>query len=142
MIIRRVVLDTDTVLMPITRGPQSNDSWMVAAWTTKRIVPYTSEDTESELLETLKKPKFGLKEEEILSIAAIYLDHCIKTDIEHPPQDIPQCQDESDQKFIVLAHYVGADALVSRDGRLLALRDQSRIPILNRREFTLALRHT
>ena len=39
MIIRRVVLDTDTVLMPIIRGPQSNDSWMVAAWDNKESSP-------------------------------------------------------------------------------------------------------
>ena len=92
-------------------------------------------------METLSKPKFGLKQEEILSIAAIYLDHCVKVEIEHPPQGVPQCQDESDQKFLVLAHFIRADALVSRDGRLLDLRGESRIPILTRREFTLALRH-
>ena len=142
MTIRRVVLDTDTVIMPIIRGPRSNDSWMAAAWITKRIIPYTTEETESELLETLRKPRFRLKEEEILSITAIYLDHCVKVEIEQPPQDVPQCQDESDQKFLVLAYYIRADALVSRDERLLDLRDESRIPIMTRREFTLALRHT
>ena len=141
MTIRRVVLDTDTVIMPIIRGPRSNDSWMVSAWTTKRIIPYTTEETELELLETLKKPKLGLKDEEILSIAAIYLDHCVKVEIEQPPNDVPQCLDESDQKFLVLAHYIEADALVSRDRRLLELRDESRIPILNRGDFTLVLRH-
>ena len=107
----------------------------------QEIIPYTTEETESELLETLRKPKFGLKEEEILSIAAIYLDHCVKVEIDRPPQNVPQCQDESDQKFLVLAHYIRADALVSRDGRLLDLRDESRIQILARREFTMALRH-
>ena len=141
MTIQRVVLDTDTVLMPIVRGPRSNDSWMLEAWTTGTIIPYTSEDTESELLRTLKEPRFRLKEEEIISIAATYLDHCIKTHIHAPPTDVPQCEDESDQKFLILAHYVSADALVTRDGRLLDLKDESRIPILNRREFTLALRH-
>ena len=138
---RRVVLDTNIVLMPITR-PGSNDSGLVQEWQTGNIIPLTSEETETELIDKLSEPRFGLDEEQVNNIAAIYLDYCVRVDIPEPPPDTPKCNDPSDQKFLILAYHVRADALVSNDNQVLALKPESEIPILNLSEFTRAILHT
>ena len=51
----RVVLDTNTVVMPITRGTRSNDSWLIGEWQSQNIIPIISEATKSELLVTVVK---------------------------------------------------------------------------------------
>ena len=135
----RVVLDTNTVVMPIARRTRSNDSWIIREWQIGKITPLVSEATRDELLKTLRDPKFELEEENILSVAAIYLDYCDAVEIPDPPPNTPKCDDESDQKFLILAYQAGADALVSGDGRLTALRDLSEIPILTKREFILKI---
>ena len=101
-----------------------------------------SEATKNELLNILRDPKFELKEEDILSVAANYLDYCTTVEIPDPPPDTPKCDDESDQKFLVLAYQARADALVSGDERLIAFREVSDIPILTKREFILKIRDT
>ena len=100
---KRVVLDTNTIVMPITRTT-SNDSWIVREWQRGTVCPLISEATELELLESLRKPKFGLDEEEIVSTAAIYLDHCTMIEIPEDPPETPQCDDPSDRKFLILAY--------------------------------------
>ena len=50
MTIGRVVLDTNTVVMPITRGTKSNDSWLIREWQSGNIIPLISQATRSELL--------------------------------------------------------------------------------------------
>lgn len=132
-------MDTNTVLMPIIR-PKSNDSWVVREWQTGNITPLVSEATESELLETLRKPRFRLKEDQILNIAAIYLNHCTKVEIPDPPPETPPCDDPHDQKFVILAYQAEADALVTKDGRLLALKRESEVPILSWHEFIVTIR--
>ena len=93
-------------------------------------------------LETLRHPRFGLKEEEIRSTAAVYIDYCTVVEIPDPPPATPKCDDESDQKFLILAYQAGVDALVSGDGRLLVLKEESKIRILSKREFIVAIKQT
>lgn len=45
--------------------------------------------------------------------------------------------DETDQKFVDVAHLAQADALVSRHTDILILQGQSRIPITNTAELRL-----
>ena len=130
----RVVLDTNIVLMPII-NPASNDSWVIGEWQKGNIIPLISKETESELLETLRKPRLGLREEQIQGIAATYLDYCETIAIPNPPLDTQLCDDPSDQKFLILAYQGRAEALVSKDGRVLALKEESAVPILNWPEF-------
>lgn len=129
----RVVLDTSVVLPPLV-NPGSNDSWLIGHWREGKITPLTSEETEAELLATLEN-KLGLSRELSAAIAAVYLDHCARVEIPEPPPETPTCIDRSDQKFITLAYATRADALVSRDQRILDLRDESEIPIMNWPEF-------
>ena len=136
----RVVLDTNIVLMPII-NPASNDSWLIGQWREGYITPLTSEETEAELLATLEN-KFGFSRERSQAIAETYLDHCKKVQIPDPPPHTPTCTDASDQKFITLAYAADADALVSRDQRILDLRDDSNVPIMSWPEFIGKILHS
>lgn len=136
-----MVLDTNIVLKPLI-NPRSGFLWLVPEWQTGNIIPLTSEETEAELIDKLSDPRFGLDDEEIPNIAAIYLDHCVRVEIPEPHPDTPKCNDPSDQKFLILAYHVRADALVSNDNQVLALKPESEIPILNSSEFTRAILHT
>ena len=124
--------------MPIA-NPSSNDSWLVREWHTENIIPLISDATEKEFLETLRKPRLGIQEEDVYNIAATYLGYCERVEIPEPPPETPTCDDPPDQKFIILAYQAGADALVTKDGKVLALREESEIPILTWPEFIALL---
>ncbi len=130
----RLVLDTNSVLMPITRTA-SSDIWLRAAWEQQHIVPLFSSETEAELIRTLHNRtlhnrRLGISEDQITDTAAAYLDYCEKVDIPDPPPETPQCRDPSDQMFLILAYQAAADYLITKDPDLLALSEESEIPII------------
>ena len=125
----RVVLDTNTVIMPLTRN--SNDNWIREYWERELFIPLYSEDTEAELREVLRRPKFGFTETQATELANSYIERCIRVPKGPRPEGTPICRDETDQKFIDAAHLAQADALVSRDPDILILQGQSRISIIN-----------
>lgn len=125
----RVVLDTNTVIMPLTR--KSNDDWINEYWVQGLIIPICSDSTEAELRELLKRPKFGLTEEEANDLADSYINHCERVTEGPRPEGTPICRDETDQVFIDAAHRAQANALITRDPDIMALQGRSRIPIIN-----------
>ena len=135
----RLVLDTNSVLMPITRIT-SSDIWLRAAWEQRRIVPLTSNDTEAELLRTLRNSRFRIPEDQITDTAAAYLDYCERVVIPDPPPETPTCRDPNDQMFLILAYQATADYLVTKDPDLLALKDESEIPIITPSELSVIVR--
>ncbi len=134
----RLGLDTNSVLMPITR-PCSSDAWLREAWEQQRIVPITSNETVSELLRTLHSPRFEIEEDQISNVAAAYLDYCERVEIPHLPPETPICRDPSDQMFLILAYQATADYLVTKDPDLLALREETVIPIITPSELRVIL---
>ena len=135
----RLVLDTNSVLMPITRTT-SSDIWLRAAWEQQHIVPLTSSDTEAELLRTLRNRRFRIPEDQITDTAAAYLNYCERVAIPDPPPETPLCRDPDDQMFLALAYQAAADYLVTKDPDLLALKDESEIPIITPSELSVILR--
>lgn len=125
----RLVLDTNSVLMPITRTA-SSDVWLRGAWEQQRILPLISNDTEDELIRTLRNRRLGISEDQIIDTAAAYLDYCEKVDVPDPLPETPQCRDPNDQMFLILAYQGAADYLVTKDPDLLALSEESEIPII------------
>ena len=124
-----LVLDTNSVLMPITRTT-SGDGWLRGAWEQQIIAPLTSYDTEAELIQTLRNRRFRIPEDQIIDTAATYLDYCERIAIPNPPPATPICRDPSDQMFLILAYQAAADYLVTRDPDLFALDEESEIPII------------
>ena len=135
----RLVLDTSSVLMPITR-PGSSDAWLREAWEQQRIVPLTSNETESELIQTLHSPRFGIEADQIPDFAATYFDYCERIIVPYPPPETPICRDPNDQPFLILAYHAAADYLVTKDPDLLALKDESEISIITPSELRVILR--
>lgn len=134
----RLVLDTSSVLMPITRTT-SSDIWLREAWEQQRITPLVSNDTEAELIRTLRNRRFGIPENQIADTAAAYLDYCERVSIPNPPPETPICRDPNDQSFLILAYQAAADFLVTKDPDLLALREESEIPIVTPSELRVIL---
>lgn len=132
----RLVLDTSAVLMPIARE-NSGEAWLRETWRDRRIIPLISADTRSELIEILQRPEFDADEERA---AELYLNYCIELEIPDPPPETPTCRDPNDQMFLILAYQATADYLVTKDPDLLALTEESEIPIITPAELSVIMR--
>jgi putative PIN family toxin of toxin-antitoxin system len=118
----RVVLDTNIVLSALVFGA-GRLAWMRQAWQHPRIQPLVCRDTVSELLRVLAYPKFKLSAQEQQELLGDFLPYAEVVTLPSPWPDIPACRDRKDQVFLVLSHVGKADALVTGDMDLLAMRD-------------------
>jgi len=119
---RRVVLDTNVVLSALlfTAGRLA---WMRHAWQRQQLQPLICKETVNELLRVLAYPKFRLAAREQRDLLADFLPHADVVELPTPWPDLPACRDKKDQVFLVLAHVAKADALVTGDADILAMRD-------------------
>ena len=119
----RVVLDTNCIVSALlfTKGSLA---WLRDAWMRQRFIPLISRDTADELIKVLKYPKFQLDKNEQEIILADYLPYAEVVHIEIVPKNLPVLQDTDDLIFIELAVSGNADALVSGDAHLLAVKSQ------------------
>ncbi len=134
MSVPRVVLDTNCLISALifSRG---KFAWLREAWQTKRFTALASHDTVSELIRVLAYPKFKLTREEQETLLADFLPYVETVKIDTTPDGLPDIRDADDIIFLVLADAGRADALVSGDGDIQAVRDQFQIPILTVAEF-------
>lgn len=134
MTVRRVVFDTNVLLSAlIFQNPQS--AWLRETWQSGSVAPLISKDTASELLRVLRYPKFALTDDDREDLLAEYLPWCEVVSIPHPPPIVPECRDQFDKPFLELALVGAANALVTGDKDLLALKPDFPIPILTIGEF-------
>lgn len=135
----RVVLDTNCLVSALifSRG---RFAWLREAWQGGRGVPLASRDTVGELLRVLNYPKFKLARDEQEALLAEFLPHVETVGSEPPPDWLPDVRDPDDRIFPALAVAAQADALVSGDGDLHAVKADFRIPILTVAEFSEWLR--
>jgi putative PIN family toxin of toxin-antitoxin system len=132
---RRVVLDTNVVLSALLFG-DGRTSWVRHAWQRGLCTPLVCKETVNELLRVLAYPKFKLTAEEREALLADFLPYTESVTLPAQWPDLPQCRDEKDQAFLVLACIGKAEALISGDQDLLALRDEFEpCPILTAREW-------
>ena len=118
---RRVVLDTNVVLSALlfTAGRLK---WLRHAWQQQHLQPLVCKETASELMRVLAYPKFKLTALEQRDLLADFLPYADVVELPTPWPDLPACRDEKDQVFLVLAHVAKADALVTGDADVLAMR--------------------
>ena len=130
----RVVLDTNCLVSALifSRG---KFAWLQEAWQTKRLIPLASRDTVSELLRVLAYPKFKLSPDEQGALLAEFLPFVETVKVETTPAGLPEIRDADNVIFLALAAVAQADALVSGDGDIQAVRSQFRIPVLSVAEF-------
>ncbi len=139
----RVVLDTNIVLSALVFGA-GRLAWARQAWQRRRFVPLVCRDTVDELLRVLAYPKFKLTAQEQQDLLGDFLPHAetIALPAQWPAlfSKLPACRDGKDQIFLVLAQAARADALVSGDADVLALRDAFAGKIWTADELAAALR--
>ena len=120
---RRVVLDTNIVLSALLFGT-GRLAWVRHAWQRRRLQPLVCRETVNELLRVLAYPKFKLSAQEQQDLLGDFLPYTEIVTLPTPWPALPVCRDDRDQVFLVLAHAGQADALVSGDADILALRDR------------------
>jgi len=130
----RVVLDTNCLISALlfSRG---RFAWLRDAWQSRRFVTLASHDTVSELMRVLAYPKFKLTRYEQETLLGEFLPYIETVRIASNADGLPEIRDTDDIIFLVLAAVGLADALVTGDGDILAVRDQFHVPIFTIAEF-------
>lgn len=118
----RVVLDTNVVLSALLFNA-GRLTWLRHAWQRQQLQPLVCTSTVNELLRVLTYPKFKLTEAERQDLLADFLPYTHVVDLPNPWPALPLCRDEKDQVFLVLAYVGKADALVTGDEDILAIRE-------------------
>jgi putative PIN family toxin of toxin-antitoxin system len=119
----RVVLDTNCIVSALLFSKGSL-AWLRDAWMRQRFIPLISRDTAGELIRVLNYPKFQLDKNEQEIILAEFLPYAEVVHIEIVPKNLPKLQDQDDLIFLALAVYGKADALISGDAHILAVKSQ------------------
>ncbi|MCL2830292.1 MAG: putative toxin-antitoxin system toxin component, PIN family [Betaproteobacteria bacterium] len=120
-VVHRVVLDTNIALSALLFA-RGRLAWIRHAWQQGRLQPLVCQASVNELLRVLAYPRFRLSAAEQKELLADFLPYAEVIDLPNPWPDLPACRDEKDQVFLVLAHVSRADALVTGDADILALR--------------------
>jgi uncharacterized protein len=126
---KRVVVDTNVVLSALLFSKGRVTS-IRDAWQTSRIQPIVSRAIAEELIGALDYPKFKLETAEKQILLAAYLPYCETLTQPATRARLPKCRDTDDQKFLLLAAAAKADALVTGDKDLLALRENTPFAIV------------
>lgn len=135
--IYRAVLDTNCVISALLFSRQKM-AWLRHGWQSGEFVPLVNKQTANELLRVLNYPKFKLTKAEQSLLLADFLPYAeiipvLDTDT---PVELPIIRDPDDQKFLTLAVIGKADALISGDNDLLAIKNSFKaLPILTINEF-------
>jgi uncharacterized protein len=135
--IRRVVLDTSTLVSVAIRTGSVPDQVLVKALRTCEVCAST--ETLDELAQVLDRKKFDryLDKESRRDFVALMRRHLRLFAVQQADLAAvdPPCRDPMDNKFLALVLASEADALVSSDEDLLVLHPWRGIPILTPAEF-------
>ncbi|MCG5536188.1 putative toxin-antitoxin system toxin component, PIN family [Ectothiorhodospira mobilis] len=118
----RVVLDTNVVLSALLFNA-GRLAWIRHAWQRQQLQPLVCRETAGELLRVLAYPKFRLSASEQQELLTDFLPYADVVELPTPWPDLPACRDGKDQVFLVLAHCGKADALITGDADILAMRE-------------------
>lgn len=136
----RIVLDTNCIVSALLFS-KGSASWLAHAWMQQRFIPLVSRETTTELIRVLSYPKFQLSHDEQESLLAEFLPYAEAVQVKNVPEKLPTIKDPNDLMFLKLAVAAKADALVSGDIHILALKSQlGRISILTVNEFAVWLK--
>jgi putative PIN family toxin of toxin-antitoxin system len=131
----RVVLDTNCLISALLFS-NGKLSWLRDAWQSGRFTPLASRDTVEELIRVFAYPKFKLNKDEQEILLADFLPYVETVQITGIPSGLPALRDPDDVIFLELAVTAKADALISGDKDIHAVKHQlDGIPILTVAEF-------
>lgn len=130
----RVVLDTNCLVSSLLFSNR-RAGWLREDWQARRFVPLASHATATELLRVLAYPKFQLSADEQEALLADYLPWVETVTVSTAGRALPAIDDPDDGIFLLLADVADADALVSGDKHLQAVKEAFSIPIITASEF-------
>lgn len=108
---------------------QGQLAWFRSAWAAGTLTPLVCNQTVQELLRVLAYPRFDLARSEMDELLGDFLPYAEIIELtDDPPW--PECRDPHDRVFLALARQAHADALVTGDSDLLALKADFPIDIL------------
>lgn len=135
MRVPRVVLDTNGLVSALIFS-RSKFAWLREGWQNSRFIPLASHDTASELIRVLGYPKFKLDKKEQEALLADFLPYVKTVQIAYQPEGLPALRDPDDVMFLALSVAAKADALVSGDADIQAVKHQLKsVSILTAAEF-------
>ena len=130
-----VVLDTNCLISALLFS-NGKLSWLRDAWQSSRFTPLASRDTVEELIRVFAYPKFKLNKNAQEILLADFLPYAETVQITEIPSGLPALRDPDDVMFLKLAVTAKADALISGDKDIHAVKHQlDGIPILTVAEF-------
>lgn len=136
----RIVLDTNCIVSALLFS-KGSASWLAHTWMQQRFIPLVSRETTTELMRVLSYPKFQLSQDEQEIFLAEFLPYAEAVQVQNVPGKLPEIKDPNDLMFLKLAVAGKANALVSGDIHILALKSQlGRISILTVNEFAVWLK--
>lgn len=135
----RVVFDTNVVVSTLVFQSGAL-AWLRAAWADGTCLPLASRATVTKLLRVLEYPKFELSADERNELLGDYLPCCEVVTIAKKVASVPRCRDLHDRPFLELAVAGKANALVTGDRDLLAVRGETRFSIVTPVDFEAFLR--
>jgi uncharacterized protein len=134
----RAVFDTNVVVSALVFGRRL--AWLRQAWASATVVPVVCRPTADELLSVLAYPKFRLDPAERRLLLEDYLPFAKVVPLPDPPPPLPvACRDRDDAVFLQLALAAGAEALVSGDADLAALRGAAPVRVVSAAELKAML---
>ena len=134
----RVVIDTNCLVSALVFESR-HLAWLRRAWIDGGVRPLGSRATVQELIRVLAYAKFALTADERAELLGDYLPFVETVAVPSQVSNLPIPRDPADLPFLLLARHARADALVTGDGDLLALRTGFDIPILKPAEFRARL---
>ena len=131
----RMVLDTNCLISALLFS-NGKLTWLRDAWQSERFTPLARRDTVEELIRVFAYPKFKLNKDEQEILLADFLPYAETVQITEIPSGLPTLRDPDDVMFLKLAVTAKAEALISGDKDIHAVKHQlDGIPILTVVEF-------
>jgi len=126
----KVVFDTNVAVSALV-FPFGRLNWLREAWKAGTLVPALDTACADELIRVLAYPRFQLSESDIAELLGDYLPWTeVVESVSLVADDLPECRDPSDQKFLALAAASNADILITGDSALLELDGRVAFEIL------------
>ena len=129
-----VVLDTNCLVSALLFR-HGQFAWLRQAWQGKYFIPLVSQATAKELLRVLAYPKFKLSRAEQQSLLEEFLPYAKVVSVNTQATKLPNLRDPDDLIFLSLALSAKADAVITEDADLHAIKANFPIPILSPTEF-------
>lgn len=117
----RLVLDTNVVL-DMLHFTETSGQALLQALEADEYACFSDEDALVELARVVTYPKLRIPQESGEALVQRYAGLSTQiTRVIPPPQTLPRCRDQDDQKFLEIASTIAADVVVSKDNDLLRL---------------------